>query len=91
MVPPLSEEAGNEDEDESDLHPPEPWVGEKGPSRHLRYLILLQSSGEGGDCLFSHQSFTFLNRPRFGGATFSVAKVDNDDEGAYISVISTGS
>ena len=46
------------------IHPPQPRVGKEGSGRHLRYLILLQSSGEGGDCLFSHQSLRFSHRPR---------------------------
>ena len=44
------------------IHPPQPRVGKEGSGRHLRYLILLQPSGDGGVLFVFIFPFSYLSQ-----------------------------
>ena len=44
------------------IHPPQPRVGKEGSGRHLRYLILLQPTGDGGVLFVFLFPFLYLSQ-----------------------------
>ena len=44
------------------IHPPQPRVGKEGSGRHLRYLILLQPTGDGGVLFVFLFPFSYLSQ-----------------------------